>query len=252
MKSVLITGVSSGIGNTLTKLLIKKGFKVWGVARRKKLLEGLKKELQNDNFFYTIADVIADKFWDKLVVELNQNKFTPDIIILNAAIHKNDLEKEIDLKVLRNTMEINFFSILTGVKVLSEKFTDNLHFITISSTSAFKGNHEEGIGYSASKGALSVAFESLYQKYLNSRLQFSTIFLGPVNTDMVRVSSFPLMLSQEKVAGYILAAIYQKKPFYYYPQPLFTILSIMRLLPNQVFFQIWKRLQKSYIKKREK
>lgn len=247
MKNVLVTGASSGIGNTLVKLLIKKGFRVWGIARRKNLLEKLKSELRSNNFFYIVADITEENFWDRLIKNLEKNKFTPDTIILNAAVHKNDLENGLDLKMLREIMEINFFSCLTGVKVISEHFTNKLHFITISSTSAFKGNHEEGIGYAASKGALSIAFESLFQRHLNSRIQFSTIFLGPVATDMMRFSKAPpMMLSAEKAAEYIINAIESKKPFLYHPKRVFIILGIMRLLPNQFFFQIWKRMQKSY------
>ena len=59
MKNVLITGVSSGIGKALTKLLLTKGFRVWGIARRKELLLELKKELHSDKFIFTAADIKA-------------------------------------------------------------------------------------------------------------------------------------------------------------------------------------------------
>lgn len=248
MKSVLVTGVSSGIGNTLAKKLIKKDFRVWGIARRKKLLEVLKKELQSDNFFYTVADVTDGNFWEKLIKDFKNKKFFPDIIILNAAIRKNDLENGIDLKMLREMMEVNFFAVLKGVKAISKNFSRKLHFITLSSTSAFKGSYVEGIGYAASKGALTIAFESLFQKHLNTNINFTTIFLGPVGTGMMRFTKpTPFMLSVDKTAEYIIGAIESKKPFLYYPRIAFMILNIMRLLPNQVFFRIWTKLQRQYI-----
>lgn len=247
MKNVLVTGASTGIGNALVKKLIKRGFKVWGVARRENLLKDLKTELQDDNFFYTAAGISSENFWGKFIKVLGRNKFSPDIVILNAAVHKNDLQENINLKMLRDTMEINFFSVLKGVKEISEKFHNRLHFITISSTSAFKGNHEEGIGYAASKAALSTAFESLFQKYINSRIHFTTIFLGPVATNMVRFTkAYPLMLTSDKAAEYILKAIDEKKPFYYYPKTVFAILKIMRLLPNHTFLKFWNKLQKPF------
>lgn len=250
MKNVLITGVSSGIGNSLTKLLIKKGFKVWGIARRKHLLQNLKKELKSNNFSYSASDVTDEKFWRELIIKLKRNKFNPDVIVLNAALHENDLNEGIDIDKLRALMEVNFFSVLKGVKLLSNSFNE-LHFITISSSSAFKGNHKEGIGYAASKGALSIAFESLFQKYINSKLKFTTIFFGPVQTDMLPfIKRPPFMLTKERAAEYILRAIYDKKPFYYYPRTVFIIISIMRLLPKQFFFKIWDFFQRSYIKGR--
>lgn len=250
MQNVLITGVSSGIGNTLSGVLIRKGFKVWGIARRKKILKELSEKLQNHNFFYTTADVSEEKFWDKLIKELDEKKFRPDIIIFNAAIYENDLKEDIDLYKLRKMMEINFFSVLRGVKIIKDHYNNKLHFITLSSTSAFKGSGKEGIGYAASKSSLSVAFESLFQKYCQTGIFFTTVFLGPVKTDMLRFTKFPLpmTLSSDQVAKYILRAIKEKKPFYYYPKITFMILSIMRLLPKQMFFSIWTIIQKSYIK----
>lgn len=245
--NILITGVSSGIGNTLCKLLIKKGFKVWGIARRKNLLDQLNKQLKSNDFTYTAADVSGENFWQKLIQKMKVKKFTPQTIIFNAAIHQNDLEKGINLEILKNIMDINFFSVLKGVKEISENYHASLHFIAISSASAFKGNHSEGIGYSASKGALSNAFESLYQKHISSKITFTTIFLGPVVTDMIRFAKQPpLTLTQQQVAGYILNAIYEKKPFYYYPKAAFKLLSVMRLLPKETFFKLWSRIQKRY------
>lgn len=250
MKNVLITGVSSGIGNTLTKLLVKRRFKIWGISRRKKLLEKLKRELQSNNLFYTVDDVTNENFWKSLIKNFQKKNFIPDVVIFNAAINKNDLISRIDLDILRRIMEVNFFSILAGIKLISETYKNRLHFITISSTSAFKGSYQEGIGYAASKGALSIAFESLFQKYRTSRIQFTTVFLGPVKTEMVRFKNMPpFSMTTDQVANYILRAINEKQPFYYYPKIAFIILKLMRLLPNQVFFKLWTKLQNPYIAK---
>ncbi len=250
MKNVLVTGASSGIGKALTKLLIAQGFKVWGVARRENLLLALKKDLHSKNFFYTAADVTEGTFWENLITQFRRKKFVPRVIIFNAAIHENDLEEGINFEKLRDIMEVNFFSILKGVETLIKEYPGRLHFITFSSTSAFKGNYKEGIGYAASKSALSIAFESLFQKYSKSRVIFTTIFLGPVKTDMIRfVKPPPLTLTAEQVAQYVLNVITEKKPFYYYPKVSFIILNIMRLLPNQLFFKLWINMQRFYTDK---
>lgn len=249
MKNVLVTGASSGIGHSLSSLLIKKGYKVWGVARRKKLLELLNKELKNKNFFYTAGDISQESFWEQQIKKMKKNKFTPDIVVFNAAMNENDLKDGMDLDKLKQMMEVNFFSILKGVKLIMENYKNKLHFIAISSTSSVKGNYIEGIGYAASKGALSIAFESLFQKYENSKAFFTTVYFGPVTTDMSRfIKPTPMTLTKEKAAMGIIKAIENKRPFYYYPKAAFVVLSIMRLLPKQTFFWLWKNLQKSYTK----
>ena len=247
MKNVLVTGVSSGIGKALTKLLLTKGFRVWGIARRKELLLSLKKELHSDKFIFTAADIKAENFWENLIKEFNKKNFIPQEVVFNAAVNENDLADGINLEKTREIMEVNFFSILRGAEIILRKYPKKLHFITISSTSAFKGNHKEGIGYAASKGALSIAFESLFQKFHNSKILFTTIFFGPVKTDMITFAKVPpLTLTAEQAAECILNAMDEKKPFYYYPRISFFILGIMRLLPNQVFFKLWSNMQKFY------
>jgi len=248
MKNVLITGVSSGIGKALTKLLLTKGFRVWGIARRKELLLELKKELHSDKFIFTAADIKAENFWENLIKEFNKKNFIPQEVVFNAAVNENDLVDGINLEKTREMMEVNFFSILRGVEIIIKNYPKKLHFIAISSTSAFKGNHKEGIGYAASKGALSIAFESLFQKYFKSRVVFTTIFFGPVKTGMIRfVKAPPLTLTADRAAECILNAINERKPFYYYPKLSFFMLSLLRLLPNQVFFKLWINMQKSYV-----
>lgn len=247
MKNVLITGVSSGIGKALTKLLLAKGFRVWGIARRKELLFSLKKELRSDKFTFTAADIKNKNFWENLIKELKKKNFIPQEVVFNAAVNENDLVDGINLEKTQEVMEVNFFSILKGVEIIIKNYPKKLHFIAISSTSAFKGNHKEGIGYAASKGALSIAFESLFQKYLESRVSFTTVFLGPVKTSMIRfIKAPPLTMTVDQAARCILNAINEKKPFYYYPKISFFMLSLMRLLPNQVFFKLWINMQKSY------
>lgn len=247
MKNVLITGVSSGIGKNLTKLLLAEGFRVWGIARREKLLLELKKELHSDKFIYTVADIKTKDFWENLIKEFNKKNFIPQEIVLNAAVNENDLEDGINLEKLREIMEVNFFSILKGVEIIIKNYPKKLHFIAISSTSAFKGNHKEGIGYAASKGALSIAFESLFQRYFRSRVAFTTVFFGPVKTGMIRFTKAPpLTLTADRAALCVLNAIKEGKPFYYYPKISFFVLSLMRLLPNQIFFKLWMNMQKSY------
>ena len=50
---ILITGTSSGIGRELARQLAEAGHQVWGIARRKDLLESLRHELGGDEFHYS-------------------------------------------------------------------------------------------------------------------------------------------------------------------------------------------------------
>ena len=55
-KIALISGASSGFGLELSKILVNKGWKVIGLARRAEKLAQLKEEL-GDNFYPLVLDI---------------------------------------------------------------------------------------------------------------------------------------------------------------------------------------------------
>lgn len=248
--NIIVTGISSGIGRDLTKELIKHNHRVWGISRRGKLLKELENEIESPNFSFTIGDVSGKNFWSNFLKIMKSKKFRPEVIVFNAAIYENDLVNSIDINKLSYMMEVNFFSIMRGIKQFVKKYSKNLHFITISSTSAFKGKSTEGIGYAASKAAISVSFESLYQKYFNVKdIKFSLIYFGPVKTEMLRFRKYPpLILAKEKAVKVIIKAIKEQKPFYFSPGIVFLGLNIMSLLPKSLVLRLIIIMQKKYLK----
>lgn len=249
MLCFLITGVSSGIGRALAKRLIDEGNLVWGVARRQSLLEDLKKELKSEDFFYSVMDISKGQSWEGLVGQMKKAGFVPDKIIFNAAVNKNDLAGDLEIGLTREMFDINFFGALEGIETLLKFVNMKAEFMAISSTSALKGSGVEGMGYPASKAALSVAFESLYQKFKNKYV-FKTVYFGPVNSGMVpfRQKTF-FMLSEEQAVGKIMQAAEGKKVVYYYPWILFFILKVIKLFPSRVYFYFLDKIE-NFHKKR--
>ncbi len=233
---ILITGTSSGIGKALAQQLINQHHQVLGISRRKSA----------NNFKSLRIDLSQPGVWEKVARTLKKQQFLPKVIIFNAGINDNDLDPDYDPKVTRQIFEINFFSILDGIKTLSYYLPRNTHFITISSTSAFKGSGLEGVGYASSKAALSVAFESLYH-YFKNRFIFTTVYLGPVDSGMrLNRAKTPLILSEQKAVSIIIQAIKNKQPTYYVPNILFLFIRIMKLFPANIYLKIFPILERRY------
>lgn len=246
-KKFLITGVSSGLGLALGKKLVQSGNFVWGIARRKNLLIDLANELgRSPKFISSSADIAATGFWKGLIREMASKNYTPDVVIFNAAILRNAMSGGFNTDVTREVFEINFFSVIKGVETLTTAYPKHeIHFILISSTSAFKGSPKEGIAYSASKAAASIAFESLYQKYKNTNFTFTTIFFGPVKTGMnpYKDKNF-LVLSEKFAVDAIIKAFKEKQPSYYYPKILFFSLILFKALPPKINLGLSNFLEK--------
>lgn len=252
MRKFFITGVSSGIGKALTKELIIMGEMVWGTARREYLLKELKKELNNTSkFIYTTIDQAEKNSWHSLLRSFRRRRFVPEIIMFNAAISQNDLQSGIEIETLEKIMEVNFLGVMRGINALLPMAKPGTQFIAISSFSALKGSGREGIGYAASKAALSVGFESLYQKYKDKGIIFKTIYFGPINSGMGPFKkNMPFILSENQAVKFIFDSTKSAKGQFFYPKSIFLIFKLIKLLPSNIYFNILSKMEALHIKLR--
>lgn len=236
-KKYLITGTSSGIGRALAESLVFEGNSVWGVARRSDLLSLLKKEINNSSKFqFSSLDLSQPKAWIKLISSMKRKKFFPDVVIFNAAITASDFEKEFDTSITKKILAINFIGILDGVQSLLGYLKKGSQLVAISSSSSLKGSRVEGVGYAASKAALSIAFESLYLRF-KGRYHFKTIYLGPVASGMGPFQKgVPFCMSEAGVVEKIKQSVEGDQMVYYYPGLLFFGLRFVKLLPPKIYF----------------
>jgi short-subunit dehydrogenase len=244
-RKILITGVSSGIGRALTLKLVRNGNIVWGIARRKELLLELSKNLEiNPDFIYSSMDVSEIGSWKRLVSRMAHKNFIPDIVIFNAAISLNDLNHTLKIDRTREMFNVNFFAILDGVENLLRYVKTKTQFVLISSVSALKGSAREGIGYAASKAAISIAFESLCQKFKN-RFIFKTVYLGPVATGMNPFNKSSLLtLSEDDVVEEIISAAESKQILFFYPQMIFLFMKVIKFFPSSFYFYLLFLMEK--------
>lgn len=241
MAKYLISGVSSGIGQALTKILIEDGHYVFGIARRERLLKDLKATLATPKrFSFTKQDISKPNSWRKIVAKIRQAKFIPQIVVLNAAILDNDISKMkfINVEITQQIFETNFFSNLRALNELFKLVKPKTKIIFIGSSSAFKGSGEEGIGYSASKAALSNALESLQLKYKDT-YDFKIIHFGPVATDMLPLKSkVHFVITPEHAARQIIKTINSRGHIHHCPGSLFIFIRLVKLLPSSIYFKV--------------
>src|SRR3989344_622635 len=114
--NIFITGVSEGIGRELVKLLVRNGHNVWGVARRKDLLQTLEKEVGKDRFFHTVCDVGNESDVEAALRIIKKHSFVPDVIILNAVVFVEDTRPQYNNLFMSRSFAINLFGALTWVE----------------------------------------------------------------------------------------------------------------------------------------
>ena len=136
MKTYWITEASSGIGETLSYELNRRGAQVVISARRREALERVKHSCAFSERVYVLpldlseTDTVASKT-EEAITAFGRI----DVLINNGGVSQRSLARETTLEVDRRLMEVNFFGTIAITKVLLLHFTERQsgHFVVISS-----------------------------------------------------------------------------------------------------------------------
>ncbi len=159
----LVTGSSSGIGEAISRELVKRGWIVIGIARSSDKLSQLKKELK-DAFIPIVCDVSKKENIEEASQNILAQQFYPSLFFLNAGIAGEAVienPNRFDLKIHEKIMQVNYFGVLAWVEFWEKPCQEKggANFIATSSVNAIFAP-PTGSGYSASKAAIAKAYES--------------------------------------------------------------------------------------------
>lgn len=104
-KVVIVTGASSGIGLSLSKMLTQKGAKVALIARSKDVLESLSKQLTDS--FPIVCDMSKEDQIIGMIKKVKDHYGKIDILINNAGRGYFSPIEKIDTKILYELFELN-------------------------------------------------------------------------------------------------------------------------------------------------
>jgi short-subunit dehydrogenase len=239
---IFITGVSSGIGKDLVKLLVRQGHEVRGIARRVDRLQSLADEVDQPGFRYDVCDISDSSACNTLQEKMSQEGYVPDIVVLNAAIDLEDELPGLDVDLSRQMMRTNYDGAHYWIAAFIEPFLrrGSGQFIAISSLFA-QWPDNASVSYSASKAALSMLMRGLRMRYADKPIDFKILYLGPVDTPInprfseEESSQSLVVASSSKTAEYIARMISSKRQNFYFPTYILLVFTFLRWLPDRVF-----------------
>ena len=191
MRTILITGVSTGIGQAIAeKLLQEQDFIVIGTVRNINDSSFLKKKY-NDLFFPIVLDVTDKqsiiKSKEQVSKILKNNKSYLSCLINNAGIALGGPIKYLDVDIFRKQFEVNFFGLIETTKTFLNLLIESNHhkmqnkIINIGSISG-KRSYPFVAPYTSSKFALEGFTDSLRRELLIHNLDVVLIEPGPIRT----------------------------------------------------------------------
>jgi short-subunit dehydrogenase len=221
-KVVVITGASSGIGKALAETALQRGARVAVCARDLEKLRNLFTE--GENIFCYKADVAIEADCKAFIEAVIARWATVDVLINNAGISMRALFKDVELRVLKELMDVNFWGAVYCTKYALPAVIKSKGAIAgISSIAGYRGLPGR-TGYSASKFAMQGFLESLRTELLHTGVNVMWAAPGFTASNIRKVSrgnngaaqeESPLeegkLMTAGECAGIVLSGIGRRK-----------------------------------------
>src|SRR5450755_3288915 len=185
-KTILITGVSRGLGRALAEEFILLGHTVIGCGRSEKEIMQLQKQFPAPNDF-AIVDVSADEqvaAWAKQVL---QSYAAPDLLLNNAAlINRNAPLWKVPAQEFSDVIDVNIKGVANVIRHFEPAMIQQGRGVIVNFSSGWgRSTDAEVAPYCATKWAIEGLTQSLAQE-LPPGLAAVPLNPGIINTDMLQ------------------------------------------------------------------
>lgn len=235
MKSVFITGGSSGMGLELVKKYHHMGFRVGACARNKqKFINGMADKAASIEFFE--VDVTNREKLIEAIDSFAENGI--DLLIACAGISYVNKNRIPDFKHGYKVVDTNLLGTMYAFEGALKYFLSQRsgHLVAVSSIAGINGL--PGVSaYSAAKSAVIKLCESFYLDLKRDNIAVTCVCPGFVDTPLTQVNPHPMpfLMPADVAADKIIDGINKKKIRVYFPF-LFTLLvRILSILPRRVY-----------------
>lgn len=183
MKTILITGISRGIGCALAERFLQSGDFVIGTST-----SGIS-PIEHERLLTLQLDLASPESIAACAQFIIDSGKTIDVLMNNAGIWSGvDENPIIDVGILRKVLEVNLFGTVNFTERIIPVMNDGGHIVNISSRMGSLGGIEKfGINwpdYKISKAALNMVTRILSVRLQDRNITVSSVHPGWVKTDM--------------------------------------------------------------------
>jgi short-subunit dehydrogenase len=239
-KRIIIIGATSGIGESLARQAIEKGYIVGGTGRRVEILQELKNKL-GDRFFYREMDVVEKKKASSQLLSLIEEMGGMDIIVLNAGISNYPASSIISMEQEIIDVNVSGFVQLFGEAFQYFREQGRGQIVGISSIAALFGS-SRAAPYSASKAFISTYMQAYRQRCNKAKsydIAITDVKPGFVKSEMTEGKRGMFWVAEtEKAVKQILKDIEKKKAYSYVTRRWRLVAWLIKLTPNWIIDRI--------------
>ncbi|MCK9625954.1 MAG: SDR family oxidoreductase [Bacteroidales bacterium] len=257
-KIIIITGASSGIGLASARLFASKGAKLILAARSQDKLDAISMELSCRTDVLCLKTDVSIEADCRNLVEKGVERFGGiDILINNAGLSMRAMFKDLDLLVIKNLMDVNFWGTVYCTKyALPYILKAHGSVVGVISIAGFAGLPAR-TGYSSSKYAIRGFLDTLRIEHLKDNLHVM-VFAPGFTSSNIRNTALTAdgsqqgetprdegkMMSANRVAEYLAKGISKRKS-----QMILTPIGKLTVFLSKTFPRLTDRLEYDYMSK---
>lgn len=179
-KTVVITGVSGGIGYHLCKQFIEKGCTVYGLGRTKP-------DITENGFTFITTDIRSLEEVKSAIRQITNESDAIDVVVNNAGVGYFGNIEEYSEEQIKAMFETNVYGLvyLNQLVVPKMKEQGSGHIFNISSIAGLDAFPQVSI-YCATKHAVKAISESMYKEVRDYGVKVTCVYPGSVKTDFFR------------------------------------------------------------------
>lgn len=229
---ILITGASSGIGQSLAEYYAAPKITLIITGRDKERLQGVQKtcEAKGATVVAKVIDVTDQAAMEAWLHKIDE-KHPVDLLIANAGVRANGSDP--DRAEYDKVLKTNLDGVLNTVWPIMQRMKERKagHIAVTSSLASYRGYPKRG-AYCASKAAVKMLCECWRLELEPYNIAVSTICPGFVKTRLTAgAADLPLIMETEESAKRIAKGLAKKKAVIAYPLPVFLLVRLLQCLP---------------------
>lgn len=239
-KTVLITGATSGIGESLLKEYIGHGYHIFACGRNKNKLDEL-------SLLYPekITPFAFDITQPAEIENMAKKIASVDILLFNAGDcqYLDDVMK-FDGNTFANIININLQSLGYLLQHLLPKVSSTGQVVFVSSSATILP-FPKAQAYGASKAGVDYLAKSLALDLKNTGIDVTLVHPGFIKTPLTDKNTFdmPFILSSDEAASRIYQGVNKRKAYLHFPKRLTWLLKCFSVLPEKVWQSLILRSQ---------
>lgn len=238
----IIIGASDGSGAALARKLVKEGYTLALIARRKDKLNQLCAEI-NSSLKETRAlaymhDVSNYNEVPALLRKIVADLGGLDLVVFMAGVNFPPGLNNYNFEGDRKMVEVNLIGAMAWLSPVAEMFQNAKagQIVGVSSIAGDRGRIGNP-GYNTSKAGLTTYLEALRNRLTRHGVNVLTIKPGFMKTEMLKTAqgATPFAITAEKAADDIYKAMRQRKQLIYTASLWRWIMFIIRHIPSVIF-----------------